>query len=159
MERWLRRLTGAMVLGTLLVLVIDSLLHLALGLVRDDPMDAPWWINARIAERSAWVIAALLTWWAAPMLASVSNLRDAAPPLRREHASRIVGTWMIAIPILWFAASWVVFAVRATLQGAWKTEAARLLEPYVYSTVVLTNAPWLLAGATLMVLARHLPSD
>jgi len=112
------------------------------------------------------VIAALLAWLVAPRLgASVAVLEpassadDASKPLSRQDANRFVGVAMIAVPVLWFFATLIAFAVHVTLRGEWRGEGARLLAPYVYSEAVLTNAPWLLAGATLMVLGRHPPAD
>jgi len=167
--RLLRQLAGAFVLGTVLVLAIDSLLHLALAAIRDDTAAAPWWVNARVVERSVWVVAAMLTWWTVPWLAasvaatlertSAPDPVDPPPPLSRQAAHRIVGASMIVVPILWFFATLIAFAVNVTLRGHWAADGARLLEPYVYSEAVLSNAPWLLAGATLIGLARHLPID
>jgi len=156
----LRSLAAAFVLGTVLVLSIDALLHLALSAIRDDALAAPWWVNARVVERSVWIVAALLSWWAAPWFAaSMSHAPHAPSPMTRQAAHRIVGAAMIAVPMLWFLASLIAFAAHVTLRGEWGVEGARLLQPYVYSEAVLANAPWLLAGATLIVLARHLPGD
>jgi hypothetical protein len=168
-ERVLRSLALAFVLGTVLVLAIDTLLHLALSAIRGDAMAAPWWVNAQVLERSVWVITALLVWWVAPWLglavpmlkpaSSALSADDVSKPLSRRDANRFVGGAMIVVPVLWFFATLIAFALRVTVRGEWRGEGARLLAPYVYSEAVLTNAPWLLAGATLMVLARHLPGD
>jgi hypothetical protein len=168
-DRVLRSLALAFVSGTMLVLTIDALLHLALSAIRDDVMAAPWWVNARLLERGVWVIAALLVWWVAPWLGlavpmpkPASSLRsedNVSTPVSRQDANRLVGVAMIVVPVLWFFATLIAFAVHVTVRGAWRAEGARLLGPDVYSEAVLTNAPWLLAGATLVVLARHLPGD
>jgi hypothetical protein len=169
LDRVLRSLALAFVLGTMLVLAIAALLHLALSAIRGDAMAAPWWVNARVLERSVWVIAALLAWWVAPWLGSSElalkpaspalSADDASKPLSRQAANRFVGVAMIVVPVLWFFATLIAFAVHVTLRGEWRSEGARLLGPYLYSEAVLTNAPWLLAGATLVVLARHLSGD
>ena len=142
----LRPVATALVIGTTLVFAVDMLLHAGLGAIRGENMPAPW------PTRLAWIIAAALFWLTAPMLPS-----SPLPHLRLNAASRITGGVMIVAPVLWLLATFVVVAVHTSLQGDWAASGRRFIEPYLYSDIVLTNTPWLLAGATLLVLARHLP--
>lgn len=140
-------------------MAIDSLLHLALSIVRDRATDAPWWVGAQILERAVWVVAAALLWCAAPVVAPTVSPLALSRPLRLDVANQLVGRSMIVLPLVWVAATLIVFAARVTFAGSWRTDAARFLEPYYYSDLVLANAPWMLAGAALTVLARHLSND
>lgn len=155
----MRTLALALVCGTALVLAIDALLHLALGLVRDAGTGASGWVNARVLDRVVALVAALLLWWAAPHLGPSVGLTATPSRLGLDDACRLVGRGLLVVPLIWWAATVIVFALRVTVVGDWRLDAARFLHPYYYSELVLANAPWMLAGATLIVLARHLASD
>lgn len=146
-------LARAFLAGTVLVLLADSVLHLALAAVRVSDVAAPWWVNARVVERSAWVVMASLLWLAV----RGGMLGDGqAVTWSREAAFRLVGACMIAVPIAWTLATIVVTLVRTALASARDGGLAIFLEPYFYSDLVLRNAPWLLAGAVLLTVSRHL---
>ncbi|MBA3271373.1 MAG: hypothetical protein H0T71_12770 [Acidobacteria bacterium] len=160
MGLWLRTLAKAVLLGTVLVFGVDVLLHIALETVRGDAFAAPRWVNAHVAQRSVGVVAALLLWSIAPSLASaLPQPTDQVRLLSPAAASHFVGVAMMVLPVVWFGATWIVFAARVTVQKEWTLEGRRFLEPYFYSDVVLAHAPWLLAGAAMIGLASHLRRD
>ena len=145
----LRAIATTLVLGAVLVLAVDALLHIALGALRGHDMVAPW------GERVVWIVAAALFWVAAPLLPFPARL----PRLGLHDASGGVGTLMIVSAIIWLLATLVVLTLRIALQGDWAADSPRFLDPSFYSQIVLTYAPWLIAGATLRLLARHLPNE
>lgn len=52
----------ALVIGTVMALLVDAALQIALAAVQSPGVDslAPWWVIGRVVERSVWVAAALL---------------------------------------------------------------------------------------------------
>jgi hypothetical protein len=141
------------VVGSLLVLVVDAALHLALAAVRVGETGLPWWVNAHVVERSVWVVMALLLWLGSRGLGAGAG----TPGVSRAAAARLVGGAMIAVPIAWFTATVVVLAVRITARASWPVDGRIFLEPYYYSNAILTHAPWMLAGVVLVAASRHLP--
>jgi hypothetical protein len=159
MDLTIRRIALAAFLGAALLMVCDAALQLSLAAVQVEAYSGTsWWVTARVLERSVWLVAAALLWPAARPLAR--RLQDdraiqAAPPMTSRMALRVVGTLMIALPILWLGATLMVFAVKTTLAGSWTNEGRIFLEPYYYSGVIGTNAPWLLAGAAVLAIGGH----
>jgi hypothetical protein len=146
-------LTAAFLVATLLVLAIDALLHLSLSAVRIGDGGPSWWEAGRLAERAAWVVMALL-------LRTGTRLTPvAAPAMSRAQGLQLVGGAMVIVPLAWALSTLVIFAIRMTWRGTWPIEGRVLVEPYYYSTLVLTNAPWMLAGAVLLVAARHVDRE
>jgi hypothetical protein len=125
------------------------LLHVVLGGLRGVGLAAPW------AERLVWVALAVLLWVVAPALPSSSRL----PRLPVSEATRFVGVAMSVAPLLWRLAVLLVLSLRISLQGNWRSDGPVLLEAQFLSDLVRWITPWLLAGVTLLVLARHLPPD
>jgi hypothetical protein len=150
-----RTLAGAFLLGTVLVLAIDVLMHGALAATRVSEGSAPWWVNARVFERTAWVVMAVILWIAAPAINLGAN--SDGPDGRRSSraAARTVGVGMIAVPIAWLIASSLVTIGRIAWRQTWSADTRIFFEPYYYSNIVITNAPWILAGAVLLAVSRH----
>jgi hypothetical protein len=146
-----RRVANAAIAGAAAALVLDILLQMALSIVR--PM-APWRLNARIGEHVTWVVDAALAWLLAPMFGPwLEQVVTSVVP--RARAFGLVGAAMVACPVLWLAATWVVTAARITLTGDWSSEGLVFLSADYYSYALTRNAPWLLAGVILMAIARH----
>lgn len=148
----------AFLVATLAALVVDAVLQLALDAVRVSAYGgAPWWITANLIERGRWGAFAGLLWWLAPRLFRAG---DAAaiqlPPVTRAEAWRQVAVAIVAMPLLWMVATWVVSAIRFTLLGTWDTDGRVFLSPDYYRGLVLDLAPWAMAAAVLLAVRRHL---
>lgn len=157
-----RNVTWAFVVGAVMALLVDAALQNAIAAVQSPGVDslAPWWVIGRVVERSVWVAAALLIWLASPMLSrSVSDVLPPGHPPGRAAAFRFVGRVMIAAPLVWVAATWLVLAVKMTLVGSWGTEGRVFISSYYYSAVLLGYAPWAGGGMALLALSRHATED
>ncbi len=151
----------AFVVATVVALVVDAAMQLALDAVRVSSYgSAPWWITANLTERGRWVMFAVVLWWAAPRLVG-ARLPDTPPgPTEddesRREAWRHVGLAVVTVPLLWVLATWMVSAIRFTLLGSWATEGQVFLSAGYYRGIIIDYAPWLMAGATLMGVRKHL---
>jgi hypothetical protein len=155
-----RHLALALGVGALAALLVDAVLQNALAAVRSPGASAmtPWWVIGRVLERSPWFVAALLAWLWAPALArAVSHAWPADHVVSRGAAFDVVGRAMIAAPLLWLVATWLVWAVKMTLVGSWGTEGRVFLAGYYYYNVLLAYTPWAGGGITLLALKRHVP--
>jgi hypothetical protein len=151
-----RAYAAAFLVATVAALVVDAALQLALDAVRVSAYgsSAPWWVTAHLIERGRWVVLALLLWWTAPRLFAgngVSATHRHAPADTWRHMAIAV----IAVPLLWIAATWVVSAARFTLLGSWDTDGRVFLSPDYYRGLLLDLAPWLMAGAAVFGVRRH----
>ena len=99
---------------------------------------------------------ALLVWLVAPRLS-----RDASRPspvnhvVTRAAAADAVGRAMIVVPVLWVLATWLVLAVKLTIEGTWDGDGRTLLSGYYYYNVLMAYVPWAAGGITLLSLRRH----
>jgi hypothetical protein len=153
MQRTIRHVAGAVIAGSAAALAIDALLQLALSAVR---VTAPWWVNARVGEYGAWIVAAGLAWLLAPMLAGhAGRVANAHLVLPQSGTFGLVGTLMIVLPVLWLVATWLVTGARITTAGTWAHDGLVFLSPDYYAYVLTAHAPWVLAGAILIVVSRH----
>jgi len=71
-------------------------------------------------------------------------------------AARVVGVAMIAGPIGWLLAMSAVRALAITINNSWATGGRIFVAPEFYSDIVVTYAPWILAGMALVTAAGHL---
>jgi hypothetical protein len=142
--------------GAVAALFIDAALQNALAAVRSPGAASitPWWVIGRVLERSVWVAFAAIAWLVAPAHIAAS-IWPAAHAVGRAAAFDAVGRAMIAVPLVWLLALWLVSAVRLTLTGSWAPEGGWLLSnDYVYNVLVACT-PWLGGGVTLLTLKRH----
>ena len=150
----------AFLVATIVALVADAAMQLALEAVRVSAYgSAPWWVTANLVERGRWVLFAAVLWWAAPHLAGAGPPPDApgaAAAAVRPEAWRQVGLAVLVVPLLWILATWMVSALRFTLLGSWATEGQVFLSAGYYRGIVLDYAPWLMGGAVLLGVRRHL---
>jgi hypothetical protein len=148
----------AFLLATIAALVVDAVLQLALGAVRVSAYGAgaPWWVTAHVIERGRWVVFALLLWRLASRPAEDGDEPRAPAASPAVDAWRHVAIAVIAVPLLWIVATWIVSAARFTLLGSWDTDGRVFLSPDYYRGLVLDLAPWAMAAAVLMRVRRHL---
>lgn len=145
----------AFLLATIAALVVDAAMRLAMDAVRVSGFGGPpWWVTANLAERGRWVVFAMLLWWLAPRLVDEDEARRASDTSTQE-AWRQVASAVIAVPLLWIAATWAVSAVRFTLIGSWTSDGRVFLSPEYYRALLVDLTPWALAAAVLMAVRRH----
>jgi hypothetical protein len=151
-----RAYAAAFLAATIAALVVDAALQLGLEAVRVSGFGgAPWWVIAHLIERGRWVVLALLLWWLAPRFftdGAESQSLSTAP----SEAWRRVAVAVIAVPLLWIAATWIVSAARFTLLGSWDTDGRVFLSGDYYRGLLLDLAPWGMAAAVLSAARRHL---
>ena len=153
-----RNHAAAFLTATLAALVVDAVLQLALDGVAVSAYGggAPWWITANLVERGRWVAFAALVWWLAPSVVSPEGVtNDALASGEPAEAWRQTGVAVIAIPLLWVLATWMVSAVRFTLLGSWSTDGLVFLSPGYYRGLFVDYAPWLMAGLAVLGARRH----
>jgi len=155
-----RHQTLAFIAAATVALVADATMQLGLEAVRvSSHGSGPWWITANLIERGRWVLFAVVLWWAAPRLggsAPAVTGSGSADDGDRSEAWRQVGTAVLAVPLLWVLATWLVSAIRFTALGSWGTEGRVFLSPGYYRGIAIDYAPWLMAGVTLLGVRRHL---
>ncbi|MEZ5288149.1 MAG: hypothetical protein R2712_25800 [Vicinamibacterales bacterium] len=152
-----RRYATAFVWATMVALVVDAALQLALDAVRVTGFGggAPWWITANIVARGRWVVLAGLLWVCAPWLADEAH-GGPGHAVTRVEAWRRVGVCVALVPMLWVAATWVVTALRFTLLASWATDGRVFLAADYYRGILIDYVPWLLAGIVILAVRRHL---
>ena len=152
----MRAYAAAFLAATLAALVADAALQLGLQAVRVSQFGggAPWWVTAHLVERGRWVVLALVLWWFAPYLGDGDRETGLAPDEASE-AWRQVAVAVIAVPLLWIAATWVVTAARFTLLASWDTDGRVFVSPDYYRGLLLDLAPWMMGAATVFTLRRH----
>jgi hypothetical protein len=144
---------SAFLVATLAALAVDAVLHLALDAVSVSGYGgAPWWVTANLIGRGRWVAFAMLLWWLAPRLPGARANPPGGPP----EAWWQVAVALVAVPLLWMVATWLVTAVRFTALGSWDTDGRVFLSPDYYRGLALDLTPWALAAAVLMAARRHL---
>jgi hypothetical protein len=144
----------AVLVGTVIALVVDVALQAALGSVRTGIR--PIVLTNAAVEWLRWVVAAgfaclVARWWDRRLC----HPAGAIDQLPARVAWSLAGAAMIALPPIWVAATWLVMTIRMTIVGTWSTNSRIFLEPYFYSDLILSYAPWLLAGVTLLAVRRH----
>ena len=150
---------AAFLTAALAALVADAVLQLALDAVAVSAYSggAPWWIPAHLPERGRWAALAALLWWLAPaMLPREGGDHEARADREAAEAWRQTGLAVIAVPLLWVIATWLVSAVRFTLLGSWSTDGLVFLSSGYYRGLLVDYAPWLMAGLTVLGIRRHL---
>lgn len=155
-----RRLASAAILGTSVALAGDVLLQGALSAVRVDDIGYGW-LQSALFERGRWIAAAFVGWAIAPWLESLIADKPGGSQrtLSRKTALRGVGTAMIALPLVWTAASLLLRAVMIAIGGDWSIDGRLFTSSFFYSNLVMSYAPWAMGGAVLATFAYHAPPD
>lgn len=140
-------LATAALVGSVFVLIADTMLHAALAATKSAALP----VSAIVLDRLRWVVAAGL------IRVLVSRVEHGSSPRTVSGRSSwtFVGQMAIVLPLVWFTATMVVTTSRMIASGTWRTSARIFLEPYFYSEMIIAYAPWLLAGIALHVVARH----
>jgi hypothetical protein len=109
---------------------------------------------------SNWMLVSLFMWMAAPILAR--GLRLATGRYESWTTSyadwvAIAGFVLLLLPMVRFAASWIVMVVKVSLVHSWATEGRVFSAPYYYRNVFHASLPTIVCGAVLILARRLLP--
>jgi hypothetical protein len=140
---------GAFLTAMVAALVVDALLGGFTAVLSVTPASgAPsWWVSAHLVERSRWIVLALL--------GLLLGRRLERPSADRADVWRVVGIVVIAAPVAWFAAGWIVQAVLFTVAGRWDVDGRAYLAADYYRRLLTSYLPWLLGGAATLAASRH----
>ena len=143
----------AFLLAMVISLVTDALLAaLTSGLrVAQASAGAPWWVDGHLVARSRWVVLAVLLVIVGRRLTPTA----ATAPGRGGAVWRFVGAAVIAIPILWIAAAWIVQATVFTVAGRWDIDGRLFISPEYYRRLLVAYVPWLAGGVAAIAMSRH----
>ena len=153
----MRAYADAFLVATIVALVVDAVMQLATEAIRVSPYGggAPWWVTAHLIERGRWVLFALIVRVLEPWLT-----RNGPPPAAAElpaaEAWRQVAIAIVAVPLAWIVATWLVSAMRFTLLGSWDFDGRVFLSFDYYRGLATGLVPWVMAAAALMAARRHL---
>ena len=155
MSGTLRVAACAFLLAMVTALGVDAVLATLTGLIAvTGAVDGtPWWVAAHLVERARWVVAAGLL---VAVGARLVPLEEPAPP-SNAVVWRAVGIAVIAAPLLWIVATWIVQATLFTVARRWDVDGQIFLAAGYYQGLLTGYAPWLLAGATTIAASRHVP--
>jgi hypothetical protein len=117
----------------------------------------PWWVVTGLMGWSNWLVLGMFVWLSAPVLAFGATL--AAGSEERSTASYrelmgVAGFAAFAFPILFFAATLLVTAIKVSLVQSWATEGTVFWASYYYRNVFRMNLPWFLVGGGMIVARR-----
>ena len=143
-----RRIGAAAAVGVVFGLVFDLGLQFALGAVRVFPGSTHW--EGIVASKSIWLVAVVTASAAVPFVLPLARTRMDWP-----EALRVAGVLLIAAPLIWTFATLTFFVLRLTALGEWGSEGRLLLQPSFYGDLLTRNGPWLLAGAAIRAVSRH----
>jgi hypothetical protein len=156
----IRQAAVALLMGSVVALVADAIMQNLLDAARVTGRQlSPWWITGHVMERSTWVAAALLVWLSAAVLAPnpATSGVEAEAPWSRATIFLLVGRGMMALPLVWTLATWMVWAVKITLMDSWDSEGRVFLATSYYRSILLNYFPWFAGGVAVITISRHVP--
>jgi hypothetical protein len=113
----------------------------------------PWWVVTGLMEWSKWFVLGVFVWLSAPVLAFGATLaagsEERATATYRELIG-VVGFAVFAFPILSFAATLVVTAIKVSLVQSWATEGTAFWASYYYRNVLRLYLPWFVVGGGMI---------
>ena len=144
---------GAFLAAMAAALVVDAVLAGFTAALAVTPASAapPWWVSAHLVERSRWIVLALL--------GCSSDGGSSGRALTRRPCGGSSGCAVIAVPVAWFAAGWIVQAVLFTVAGRWDVDGRAYLAADYYRRLLTSYLPWLLGGAATLAASRHVRGD
>jgi hypothetical protein len=116
----------------------------------------PWWVVTDLMGWSKWFVLGSFVWLSAPLLAfgaSVAAGSEERSTTYRELMG-VAGFAVFAFPILFFAATLLVIAIKISLVQSWATEGTVFWASYYYRNVFRMYLPWFLVGGGMIVARR-----
>jgi hypothetical protein len=131
------RLGAALGLGVVLALVIDLLLRIALDAVRLETSRLNW--EAAVASKAVWLVSVGIGAAVAPRVLPTARHR-----MDWREAFQTAGIVLISAPLIWTVATVLVFVTSVPFA-----------QSSFYAEIMTSDGPWLLAGAALSAISRH----
>ena len=158
-----RHAAWALLVGAFVAVFVDAALQNAL-IVAAPPgsrSTVPWWVTGRVMERSTWIAAALLLWLVAPQLTRGVKTGATDEPVVLPAAAlyALVGWAMLALPLVWILATWIIWIIKITLVGSWRSEGQIFVAGYYYINMLLNYLPWVAAGVAVHLWSRRAARD
>jgi hypothetical protein len=149
MRPWVRPASLAFLAATITALVVDAVLQGLIGVANVASPDSgtPWWVTAHLVERGRWVALAVI------LCVATRGIDDR--PSSGKDAWRTTGMAVMATPLLWVLANWIVTVILFTLAGRWDIDGRGFLEPGYYRALLVAYVPWLLGGAAVAAASSH----
>lgn len=134
-----------------------TLVQAVLATVGASASTMPWWFVTGLMGWTKWLVLGVFVWLSAPVLAFAATL--AAGSEERSTATYgeligVVGFAVFEFPMLSFAATLVVTAIKVSLGQSWATEGTVFWAPYYYANVFRGYLPWFLVGGGMIGLRR-----
>jgi len=134
-----------------------TLFQAVLATVGSSASTMPWWFVTGLMGWSKWFVLGVFVWLSAPVLAFAATL--AAGSEERSTATYrelmgVAGFAVFAFPVLSFAATLLVTAIKVSLVQSWATEGTVFWAPYYYRNVFRMYVPWFLVGGGMLGLRR-----
>jgi hypothetical protein len=153
-----RRLAVRIIALAVLGYLVWALLQAVMVTVGASASTMPWWVVTGLMGWSKWFVLGIFSWLSAPVLAFGATV--AAGSEERSTATYrelmgVVGFALFAFPILSFAATLVVTAIKVSFVQSWATEGTVFWASYYYRNVFRMYLPWFLVGGG-MICGRRL---
>jgi hypothetical protein len=152
-----RRLAVRIMALSALGYVAWALFQTVLATVGSSASTMPWWVVTGLMGWSNWFVLGVFVWLSAPVLAFGVTLaagsEERSITTHRELIG-VAGFAMFAFPILAFAATLFVTAIKVSLVQSWATEGAVFWASYYYRNVFRMYLPWFLVGGGMIVARR-----
>lgn len=135
-----------------------TLFQAVLATVGSSASTMPWWVVTGLMGWSKWLVLGIFVWLSAPALAFGATLAkgsDDRSTATYGELIGIVGFAVFAFPVLSFAATLVVTAIKVSLVQSWATEGTVFWASHYYRNVFRLYLPWFLVGGG-MICARRL---
>jgi hypothetical protein len=117
----------------------------------------PWWVMTGLMGWSQWFVLGVFVWLSAPVLAFGATRAAGADERATATYAELIGVVGFAVfvfPIMSFAATLVVTAIKVSLVHSWATEGTVFWAPYYYRNVLRMYLPWLLVGGGMIGVRR-----
>jgi hypothetical protein len=130
-----------------------------LAMVGSSASTMPWWVLTNLMGWSKWFVVGILVWLSAPVLALGAALAAGSEERSTVTYRELIGAVGFAVfvfPILSFAATRLVTAIRISLVHSWATEGASFWAPvpFYYLNVFRMYLPWFLVGGGMIFVRR-----
>jgi hypothetical protein len=150
----LARLASAALAGAAIAAAVALTLQAALGAVGGDLR--PMALIGSLFDWLRWILAIALVRVVVPRFDRRLAQTSGAPPhLSKTDAWACTGIVLVAFPVAWEVAMLLIMTTRLFMAGTLATSSSVFLESSFYSDVIVTYAPWLLAGVTLLAWRAH----
>jgi hypothetical protein len=134
-----------------------ALFQTVLATVGSSASTMPWWVVTGLMGWSKWFVLGLFVWLSAPLLAfgaSVAAGSEERSTTTHRELIGVAGFAVFAFPILSFAATLLVTAIKVSLVQSWATEGTVFWAFYYYRSVFRMYLPWFLVGGGMIVVRR-----